>query len=66
MQATEQGKVPAGKLKTGFADRPPPKPHIKFDIYNLICLHIEEKTVSDTDSMSGLGSKKALISCFVE
>lgn len=41
VQATEQGKVLAGKLKTGFADRPPPKPHIKFDTYNLICLYIE-------------------------
>lgn len=40
-QATEQGKVLAGTLKMGFADRSPPKPHIKFDIYNLICLYIE-------------------------
>lgn len=34
MQATEQGKVLAGKLKMESADRSPPKPHIKFDTYN--------------------------------
>lgn len=61
MQATEQGKVLAGKLKIGFAERPPHKSQIKFDIYNLMFVHrehIEEKIVLDADSISGLGSKK--------
>lgn len=67
MQATEQGKELAGKLKIGFAGKPPPKPCIEFAFYNLISLYIKSiqktKAVSDTDSMSGLESEKALISC---
>lgn len=33
-QATDQGKVLAGKLKMEFTERPPPKPHTRFDVYN--------------------------------
>lgn len=56
VQATEQGKVLAGKLKMESADRSPPKPHIKFDTYNFDVYTqraYRRKAVPGTDTVSG-------------
>ena len=70
MQATEQGKVLAGKLKMEFADRSHPNFTSSLTFTILICLYTESiqrrKAAPGIDSMSGLESEEALTSCFLK